>query len=783
MLRRGIKMLANASSKAIRFTTTTRGNGKVFTLINTNLDAPRWTATSTTKDGQPVPAKVHPLPDGRQVLVVPAITANQKVVVTAYDDKGMAVAQAKHRVDAKIAKLRSQVNTALHNHKIDGIRNCDGGVVPTQIHISVRRLVPHPGVDDILHFRAFFPTYDQSKGYLPVTPQALDINGNALPASNFTLLGDLIEEYPRYPGVYYRMVSYSLHVPLGTDWLYVGASCPESGIDQGFTCLQPHEHEFFSTNWRVTLYGFEGRDPNYEVWFKDQRITEKELALQARTQKLFATRPKFSIVVPLYHTPADLFNEMAASVIDQSYPNFELILVNSTPQDAELAQAVEALAQKDDRVRVVTLDKNYGITENTNVGVAAATGDFVCFLDHDDLLELDLLYWYVKAINDYPTTDLLYCNEDKILDGHYVEPFYKPDWSPALLESSNYVCHLLCVRKSIIDQLPTQTARFDGAQDHNLTLAASELVRNVYHVPKVLYHWRIREGSTAADVNAKPESFDAGILAINEHFARLGIDAKATNIPDAPHMYLPVYNITERPAVSAIVGPGESDKEVARTVQSLEHLGWDGLQVITSGTTSNAEDVARLMADAANKATGEYLVFITAGTTFDDTNSFEQLVAVAQRPGVGIVAPKVVLPDETTYSNGMAFYNFNMHILHRYYHRHTVTDYGLTVEPHELSITNSECLVLARSTYDQIGGIPVDAPPRLWGVALCLAARHQGLRVVQYSPAYVTRLFDYHDLTLNIRRLALEDASDRTYLLANYPSDVLLFDHYYKPQF
>ena len=783
MVRKGLSMLSNASSKAIRFTTTTRGNGKVFTLIKTNVDAPRWTASSTTKDGRPIPAKVHTLPDGRHVLVVPAITVNQRVVVTACDEKGSVIAQAKHRVDAKVAKLRSQVNTALHNHKVDSIRNCDGGLVPTQMFVSAQRLIPRAGVDDLLHFRVFFATYDPSKGKLPVIPQAHDINGNLVPSENFLVMGDLIEEYPKYPGIYYRVVSYSVAIPLGIDWLYVGASCPGCGVDPGFICIQPHEREPLFTNWQVTLYGFEGTDPKYEVWFKDQRITEKELALQARTQELFATRPKFSVVVPLYHTPIDFFNEMAASVIEQSYPNLELILVNSTPEDKELKAAVDELAQRDERVRVVTLDRNYGITENTNAGVAVATGDFVCFFDHDDLLEPDLLYWYVKAINDYPDTDLLYCNEDKLLDGHYIEPFYKPDWSPILLESDNYVCHLLCVRKSIIDQLPTPTAEFDGAQDHNLTLAAGELLRNVYHVPKVLYHWRIHKGSTAGDKYAKPASSDAGKLAISRHYARLGIDAEPTDLPESPHRYLPEYKLASRPTISAVVGPGQSDEEIARTVASLERLGWDELEIVTCGTTNDVTETSRLMAEAAAKATGSYLVLITAGTTVDDAHSLEQLVAAAMRPDIAIISPKITLPDGSTYSNGMAFYNLNVHVLHRYYHRTTRADNCWTMEPHELSITSSECLVMSREVYDQIGGIPKDAPARLWGVRLCLAARRQGLRVVQHSPAYVTRLFDYHDMTLDIERIALEDATDRAYLLANFPQDVRLFDHFYKPQF
>lgn len=770
-------------SRAIRFSTTTRGNGKVFTLISTGVDAARWTASSTTKDGRSVPAKVHTLPDGRHVLVVPAITANQSVVVTACDEKGTVVAQAKHRVDARIAKLRSQANTALHNPKIDAIRNCDGGLVPTQLSVSPMRLIPNLPECDLLHLNVFFATYDPKQGPLPIDLQLLGEDGQSLALGDFTQLGDVIEQYPRYPGVYYRVASFSVSMPMGTEWFCLGASCSASDKTANFVCVQPHEREWLFTNWQRRLFGFEGYDPNYEVWFKDQRITKRELAIQARTQELFAQRPTFSFVVPLYHTPLDFFAQMSSSVLEQSYPKLELVLVNSTPEDAELSQTVDALARQDERVRVVTLERNLGITENTNAGLEAATGDFVCFFDHDDIIEPDLLYWYVKAINDEPKTDILYCNEDKLIDGHYVDPFYKPGWSLFFLESNNYICHLLCVRKSIVDQLPRLSAQDDGAQDHSMVLAASELARRVHHVPKVLYHWRAHSGSTAADSSAKPESLAAGRRAVERHFERLSIDAKVADLPGGPHRFVPTYTPRSRPSVTAVIAPGATASEVERTVASLKGLAWPNLEIIDCGTSATASDTSARMAEAAAHAKGDYLLLVNAGTYFEDASSFEQMLYAAMRPDVALVAAKVLLPDGSIYSNGMAIYDINTHIIQRFHHRNAVTDYYTTLLPHEVSITTSECMVMSTSDYEELGGLLPDAPPRLWGTCLCLAACEAGKRVVQYSPSCVTRLLDERDLTLDIERIALEDATDRAYLLAHYPQGLRLFDPLYKPQF
>ena len=769
------------SSRPIRLGTTTRGNGKVFSLIETSIDAPVWEAESRTRDDHVIPAKVHTLDDGSKALIVPALAVAQDVTIRAVNDDGTTVAQEDHRIDAHIAKLRSQANTLLHNPRIATLRNCDAEPSTDELVVWPLRLIAREDNADLLHLLVFFSLYDPADGQLPVELEVLGPDGSSIVVGEPVLLGDDVEEFPHYPGIHYRAVQYSLPIAQCNPWFCLHASCPDSPLSANFTCAQPHEMRQMFDAWHPVVLGYEGPDPDYEAWLNATRAPEREREVQRRTSADFAIQPTFSIVVPLYHTPIDFFHDMADSVLAQTYPNWELVLVNSTPEDADLAQAVSDLAAREPRVRVVTLDHNLGITENTNAGVDAATGDFISFFDHDDLLEPELLYWYVRGINDYPTTDLLYCDEDKLLDGHYIEPFYKPDWDPFFLETNNYVCHLLTVRRSVIDQLPRPTAELDGAQDHRLALAAGEIARNVYHARRMLYHWRIHALSTAADGEAKPESLIAGRLAIQSHFDRLGLHVRLDDLPKSPHCYVPVYEGVELPSISAVVAPGADEGLTEETVASLEALGIEDLQIVTCGTTADADDTARLLAEGIRQATGDYLLLLAAGVTMCDLASLQQLAAVAMRPDVAIASPKSILPDGTNQHNGMNFHEGNFFVLNRYFYHSFNADRAITVLPHQVTAGTTDCLMLSRETYDELGGVRTDAPGDLWGTLLCLEARTRGLAVVQQSPSLVMRRLGPDDLTLDIERPALSNGSKRSYLLRTYPQIVCLTDHFYKP--
>jgi len=260
--------------------------------------------------------------------------------------------------------------------------------------------------------------------------------------------------------------------------------------------------------------------PGYPLWFERHRRSEPELVEQRHRAGRLTYRPCFSIVVPLFRTPLDFLGVMAESVLSQTYDNLELVLVNASPERVELAAAVEALRVRDGRVRVVTLDANYGITENTNHGIEAASGDFCCFLDHDDYIDSDLLFEYAEALNADGAIDVLYCDEDLVEQDadtgefRHMNPLFKPQYSPELLLCKNYAIHLMTIRRSLIDAMPTPDARFDGSQDFNMIAWCTGHARHVRGVQRVMYHWRISANSTATNPDSKPYSLRSCRLAI-----------------------------------------------------------------------------------------------------------------------------------------------------------------------------------------------------------------------------------------------------------------------------
>ena len=251
----------------------------------------------------------------------------------------------------------------------------------------------------------------------------------------------------------------------------------------------------------------------------------------------------------------------------------------------------------------MALDVNKGIVGNTNAGLAKAKGDFVGFLDHDDVIEPDLLMCYVEGLANHPKTDLFYCDEDKLVDGRYEQVYLKPDWSPDLLRSLNYVCHLLCVRTSLVRELGGLRESFEGAQDYDLTLRAGERARNVYHARRVLYHWRAGAESTARDASAKSYATTAGLHALQEHLDRRGIAAKAVEDAAIPNLYhlrfdiMPVSSVTggqrsARPPLISIVIPNkDSVTLLAACIDSIfERSSYTNFEIVVVENESSSRE-------------------------------------------------------------------------------------------------------------------------------------------------------------------------------------------------
>lgn len=317
-----------------------------------------------------------------------------------------------------------------------------------------------------------------------------------------------------------KVVSVAIDSSVGTFW--IGES-RESGLRVGWLETRAEEIR------RNCLMVNPGIDSLYPAWVKRKQSEPHDGNASSLTR-----RPLISIVTPLYNTPIAYFDEMVNSVRRQSYENWELILVNASPECESLRHAIAAV--DDARVKVVELSENKGISENTVKGIEASEGDYIAFLDHDDIIEPNLLYEYVKAISGDPDIDLLYCDEDSIThDGaRRFNPSLKFDLNLDLLLTHNYVCHMLAISRRAYDKVVPYDSTVDGAQDFDLTLRVSRVAKKTVRIPRVLYHWRQHAGSTNGGSTAvKPYVVDASIRAISGYLEDAGISAevKPTGVP------------------------------------------------------------------------------------------------------------------------------------------------------------------------------------------------------------------------------------------------------------
>ena len=286
---------------------------------------------------------------------------------------------------------------------------------------------------------------------------------------------------------------------------------------------------------------------DYQKWIEENEPNEEELEEQRKTK--FEFEPKISLLVPLYKTPRKFFEELVECLKQQTYSNWELCLGDGTPKENE---GIKDIIESDERIKYKALNENKGIAGNTNECIKLATGDFIALFDHDDLLPTFSLYEVVKAINENPEVEFLYSDEDKIttMDKPRFDPYFKPDFAPDTLRANNYICHFSVFKK---EKLGGERSEFDGAQDYDLILRMSEETSNIVHIPKILYHWRVHENSTAkAGETAKPYAYEAGIKVLQAHLKRVGLKGTVEH-GETLGAYRIKYEVEGNPKVSIVI--------------------------------------------------------------------------------------------------------------------------------------------------------------------------------------------------------------------------------------
>ena len=553
------------------------------------------------------------------------------------------------------------------------------------------------------------------------------------------------------------------------------------------------------------LYSNAGVDPYYSEWFNLHRASQYELELQREQQ--IPSGPSFSIVVPLYKTPVSVFREMIESVIDQTYAKWELILVNASPDSHDLSAEIQRYCQHDDRITLITLESNQGISENTNAGIAVASGDFISFFDHDDLLEPNALFEYAKAIQDDPRIDVLYCDEDKIMpDGTLSQAFFKPDFSIDMLRDKNYICHMLTMRKTLLEQLEPNTSEFDGAQDHNLTLEAAEKTQHIHHIPKILYHFRVTPQSTASNVTAKPYALQSGLRAVSNHLKRMGTSATVT--ADNGSSYKIVYDIPkEKPLVSIVIPTKDNAPILERCISSIiEKSTYHNLEIILvdNGSTeqATAELYERLLQkhhgliriiswpDAFNfsamvnfgaaSSKGDYLLLLNNDTEVITPNWIELMLGNCSRSDVGAVGAKLLFPDNTIQHVGINITGEPGHLF-----AHLPNDAGSYFELHNcqrnLSAVTAACMMTKRDAFELVGGFDELLAVAYNDVDYCLKLQEHGLLIV-YCP--LVELYHYESLSRGFDEDTEGKArfiKEKATLISRWPKKFAQCDPYYTP--
>ena len=365
--------------------------------------------------------------------------------------------------------------------------------------------------------------------------------------------------------------------------------------------------------------------------------TEKEL--QEQRECKFLKDITFSIVVPTYHTPELFLRQMVESVLGQTFCRVELCIADGSSDDS-VEHIVREYQIKDGRIRYKRLSENKGISENTNEGLKLATGEYIGLLDHDDVLEIHALYEMRMAIEAQPEADVLYTDEDKVSFDltTYFDPHYKPDFNPDLLRSNNYICHFLVMKRELLEQTGGFRAEYDGAQDFDLVLRLTEAAKCVVHIPKILYHWRSHDASTAANPMSKLYAYEAGRRAVESHLKRCGEPGKVSDTRFYG-FYQTTYAIPEKYSVNLVIFSckGKNHKKILNNFSNDFHRQNAGNVIYYDNGFNKFVIISKNL-----EIEGEVVIFAEAGLCNVPVEALKQLSVNCLRDGIGLAGGRIL---------------------------------------------------------------------------------------------------------------------------------------------
>lgn len=547
-------------------------------------------------------------------------------------------------------------------------------------------------------------------------------------------------------------------------WTKVLKKVSPYNIKKGILYLRHYGPKEF---WVKLTERFQADDVDYEQWYENHKALPEELEKQKNEK--WKRKPLISIVVPVYNTPQVFLRQMIESVQNQSYSEWELCIGNASPENKEMKKILEEY-KNDARIKEVEIPENKGISQNTNRAMEIASGEWIGLLDHDDLLAPNALYEIAKAVNEHPDAEVIYTDEDKVttdLKEHF-QPHLKPDFNLDLLRSNNYICHFFVASRDLIKRVGGFRPEFNGAQDYDLILRCTEQAKQIVHIPKILYHWRVHKASTADNPASKMYAFDAGKRAIEEHLVRCRTKGTVQHTKDLG-FYRVKYEVCGEPLVSIIIPNKDQSEALKKCLDSIrEKTSYRNYEIIIVENNSEEPETFAFYKKIAGEkikivtwegefnysainnfgvrhARGDYLLLLNNDVEIINRDWLTEMLSHCQRKEVGIVGAKLYYPDNTIQHAGIiigiggvagSVFVGLPRAFSGYLHKASIQL--------DLSAVTAACMLVKRSVFEQVGGLEEKLKVAFNDVDFCLRVREKGYLVV-YDP--YAELYHYESKT------------------------------------
>ena len=519
--------------------------------------------------------------------------------------------------------------------------------------------------------------------------------------------------------------------------------------------------------------------------------------------KKFKYNPLISFIIPVYNAPRKLLEECFNSLLNQSYKNFEICICDDNSSSLETLKTLKEY-EKNKKIKITYRKENGMISKASNDALKMAKGEFVVLVDNDDTIDYDALYYFVDALNKDKTIDMLYSDEDKLdYNGRRMEPHFKPDYSPDTFKGVNYICHLTCIRKSIVDSLGGFRSEFDGSQDYDLFLRVEDITKNIYHIPRILYHWRQTKTSTAGYLGNKSYAYLAGKKALEDTFKRRNIKAQVLDNPNIS-TYLVKYE-HNNPLVSIIIPIKDKAKITKVCIDSLyEKTNYQNFEIILVDNNSREEETKELLKDYQEKypnfkvlriekefnysylnneavkvATGEYILFLNNDIEVIQRNWLDEMVGYASQDHVGCVGIKLLYKDSKVQHAGvvLGYGGVAGHIFVPY-DKNDVGLFGRLAMPYNYTAVTAACMLIKKSKFQETDGFDENLKVALNDVDLCLQVLKKGYYNVCLSNV---EMFHYESRSrgYEVTKEKQERFEQETNYMKNKWKEELLEDKYF----